>query len=141
MDIIAAQCQHLMHVLAVDVELELDEAYPEELKHKRLREIKGKRPDPRARCRTQKLTVHKYVHLTPMQRYERAQIHAALLPKALRLADFLLLGSMLDLAQTSVEVRWEHAACMIASCASAAWPALSWCACGRDATLICIACR
>lgn len=105
MDSMSAHCHQLLHVLALDVQQELEEAYPEELSRTPLRKMMFQRPNVKARCRARKLMVHKYVHLTPMQRYERAQAHSELLPRALRLADFLVLGSMLDLSKTSVDVR------------------------------------
>lgn len=105
MDSISAHCHHLLHVLAMDVQQELEEAYPEQLSRIPLRKTMFQRPNVRARCRARKLMVQKYLHLTPMQRYERAQAHSRLLPKALRLADFLVLGSMLDLSSTAVDVR------------------------------------
>lgn len=105
MDSISSYCHQLLHVLALDVQQELEEAYPEELSRTPLRQTMFQRPNARARCRARKLMVHKYIHLTPMQRYERAQAHSQLLPRALRLADFLVLGSMLDLSSTAVDVR------------------------------------
>jgi hypothetical protein len=105
MDSITTHCHHLLHVLAVDVQQELEEAYPEELSRTPLRMTMFQRPNARARCKARQLLVHKYVHLTPLQRYERAQSHSKLLPRALRLADFLMLGSMLDLCSTAIEVR------------------------------------
>ena len=111
MDSISVHCQHLLHVLATDVEQELEEAYPEELSRIPLHKTMFQRPNVRARCRARKLMVHKYTHLTPMQRYERAQAHSQLLPRALRLADFLILGSMLDLSRTAVDVRSNPSNC------------------------------
>lgn len=116
MDSISAHCHHLLHVLATDVEQELEEAYPEELSRTPLRHTMFQRPNARARCRARKLMVHKYVHLTPIQRYERAQAHSRLLPRAIRLADFLVLGSMLDLSKTAVDVRSAHACLQLHTC-------------------------
>jgi hypothetical protein len=104
MDIITSHCHHLLHMLAVDVQQELEESYPPELSRTPLRMTMFQRPNARARCEAQKLMVQKYAHLTPMQRYEHALAHSQLLPRALRLADFLMLGSMLDLCSTAVEV-------------------------------------
>lgn len=104
MDTVADEITEIAHILAVDVQLELEDAYPAELKRTALRKISRRRPSPRARLRARSLLVKKFVNLTSMQRYEHAQMHASLLPRALRLADMLVVGAKLDLALASVNV-------------------------------------
>lgn len=105
MDIMAGEIASIVHILAVDVQQELADSYPAQLKRTALRKIATKRPSPLARLRAQSLLVKKFENLTPMQRHEHAKVHAALMPRALRLADMLVMGAMLDLALTSVDVR------------------------------------
>lgn len=105
MDIVAGEIASLVHILAVDVDQELEDSYPAELKRTALRKITRRRPSPRARLRARSLLVKKFVNMTAMQRYDHAKMHAALLPRALRLADLRVMGAMVDLALTSVQVR------------------------------------
>jgi hypothetical protein len=105
MEVVAARCGHLMHVLGVDVREELRDSFPESMDRVALRNVHSQRPNPRDRWRARCLATRKYVHLTPGERYERACFHAALIPRALRVADFMLQGAMLDLAITAEDVR------------------------------------
>eukprot|EP00892_Ulva_mutabilis_P005207 jgi/Ulvmu1/3058/UM015_0098.1 len=104
MDTMAAEIASLVHILAVDVQQEMEDAYPAELKHTALRKITTQRPSPLARLRARSLLVKKFVKLTTLQRFDHAKIHAALMSRALRLADMLVMGAMLDLARTSVNL-------------------------------------
>lgn len=113
MDIVTGEITSIVHVLAVDVEQEVEDAFPANLKRTALRKIakRPRRPSPRARLRVQSLLVKKFVNLTTMQRYDHAKLHAALVPRALRLADMMVMGAMMDLSLTAVNVRLSsHAA-------------------------------
>lgn len=113
MDILADEITSIVHVLAVDVEQELEDAFPAELKRTALRKMakRPRRPSPRARLRARSLLVKKFVGLTTTQRYDHAKLHSALVPRALRLADMMVMGAMMDLSLTAVDVRLSsHAA-------------------------------
>lgn len=105
MDVMAGEIASLVHVLAVDVQQEMEDAYPAELKRTALRKIVNKRPSPLARLRARSLLVKKFTNLSTMERFYHAQRHAGLVPRALRLADMLVMGAMIDLGLTSVNVR------------------------------------
>lgn len=100
-----AACAAMMQ-LATEVADELHDSYPEELNRTSLRDIRFKRPDPRARWRIKSLAVRKFAHLTPMERYERAQAHARMLPSTLKMLDFMLLEHLALLHQSAHMVRY-----------------------------------
>jgi hypothetical protein len=104
-----------MRTLAEDVRDELADSYPEELNRTPLRDIRVTRPDPRERSRLRSLIVRKFAHLTPMERYERAQYNATLLPGALRMLDLMLTEHLAALYQAAHDVRshmtFKHGCC------------------------------
>jgi hypothetical protein len=114
LEILGRQVGDLMQHLAEDVHDELAESFPEELNRTPLRQIRFPRPNLRERSHARRIAVRKFVHLSAMQRYERAQFHAQLLAGTLRMLDFMLLEHSLILAQSAVVVRRPtlHAACI-----------------------------
>jgi hypothetical protein len=97
--------QLTMERLALDVAEELKDSFPEEMNRTALRDIDGTRPSPRTRSRAKAERVQKFVHLTALERYERACFHAKLLPRALRMAHYILQCHLADLAVSTLEVR------------------------------------
>ena len=83
---------------------ELVDSFPEELNRTALRDIKFKRPNARHRWQVKRLNVRKFLHLTSQERYDAACFHAAKIERVVRLADCMLVGHLLVLAQSSLHV-------------------------------------
>lgn len=105
LNIISERVATTLTQLGLDVLEELTDSFPEELRQVVLREIKGKRPDPRVRSQAKAAIVRKFIHLTPLERYERAVLHADRVGRIMRLADCMLVGEMLGLADSALQVR------------------------------------
>lgn len=105
LEILGRQVSDLMQHLAEDVRDELVESFPEELNRTPLRDIRFTRPNLRERSHARRMAVRKFVHLSAMQRYERAQFHAQLLPGTLRMLDFMLLEHSLIVTESALAVR------------------------------------
>ena len=135
---ISAMAGDAMLQLAEEVRDELAESYPEELNRTSLRDIRGMRTDPRERAQLKKIAVRKFPHLTPMQRYERAQLHARLLPCALRMMDLMLVEHLAALHSDAHNVRSPLMTSHCTACTLdqrnsfgfAVWRAEDCCCCG-----------
>lgn len=104
LELVAHSIHHTMKQLALDVADELKDSFPEEMSRTALHNIDGVRPSPRTRSKAKAKRVRKFVHLTSLERYERACSHAKLLPKALRMAHYVLQCHLADLAVSALEV-------------------------------------
>jgi hypothetical protein len=115
MQTLSSNCSELMEELALDVMQELRDSYPEELRRVALRDIKHVRPTARDRWILKSTVARKFVHLTPGQRYTRAQFHASVISRVMRLADCLLAEHLLDLIESSLQVSltWSLAKCTL----------------------------
>jgi hypothetical protein len=104
LELVSHRIHLTMEQLALDVADELKDSFPEEMSRIALRDFDGVRPSPRTRSNAKAKRIRKFVHLTSLERYERACSHAKLLPKALRMTHYILQCHLADLAVSALEV-------------------------------------